>query len=120
METNLLLRFKTAMKGDAVIPKLHISASVLFARGSVNLAKGAADKLDNVAKFVQNFTPSRLVITAGHHWSSKVTRTPTGMRPQINHCRRLVPTQSENLYSNSIPRCSSPVSYTHLTLPTKA
>lgn len=38
---------------------------MLFARGSVDLAKGAADKLDNVAKFVQNFTPSRLVIE-GH------------------------------------------------------
>jgi len=65
METNLLLRFKTAMKGDTLIPKLKIDSGVLFAPGSSDLTKGAAAELDNVAKFVQNFTPSKLVIE-GH------------------------------------------------------
>ena len=65
METNPLLRFKTAMKGDTVIPKLKIDSSVLFAPGSADLANNVTAELDKVAKFVESFSPSKLVIE-GH------------------------------------------------------
>ena len=47
------------------MPRLIIDSEVLFAAGSVELRKEAEVEFDKVAKFVNNFSPSKLVIE-GH------------------------------------------------------
>lgn len=60
-----LIRFKTAMKGDIVVPRLVIDNSVLFDPGQAGLKAGAAGEFQKVATFVQLFSPAKLVIE-GH------------------------------------------------------
>lgn len=60
-----IIRQKTAMVNDIVVPRLVIDNSVLFDPGQFALKPGAATEFDKVAKFVQLFTPAKLVIE-GH------------------------------------------------------
>ena len=63
--SNPMIQFKTAMKGDSVVPKLKIDSSVLFTPGQAGLATAAQQELEKVAQFVQNFSPSKVIIE-GH------------------------------------------------------
>ncbi|MFH1569533.1 MAG: OmpA family protein [Gemmatimonadota bacterium] len=60
-----LIRHKTAMKGDIVVPRLVIDSGVLFDAGQASLKPGAAQEFQKVAAFVQMFSPSKLVLE-GH------------------------------------------------------
>ena len=60
-----LIRHKTAMKGDIVVPRLIIDSGVLFDPGKFDLKPGAGEEFGKVAGFVENFSPSKLVIE-GH------------------------------------------------------
>lgn len=60
-----MIRFKTAMKSDIVVPRLVIDNSVLFDPGQAGLKAGAAGEFQKVATFVQLFSPAKLVIE-GH------------------------------------------------------
>ena len=60
-----IIRFKRPIKGDIVVPRLIIDSEVLFDPGSAELKTGAKSEFDKVADFVQNFSPSKLVIE-GH------------------------------------------------------
>lgn len=63
--THPMIRMKTAMKGDIVVPRLVIDNSVLFDPGQATLAAGAGAEFQKVATFVQLFSPGKLVIE-GH------------------------------------------------------
>ena len=60
-----LIRHRTAMKSDIVVPRLVIDSGVLFDPGQASLKQAAAQEFDKVADFVQMFSPSKLVIE-GH------------------------------------------------------
>ena len=60
-----LIRFKTAMKGDIVMPRIVLDAAILFQPGKATLAKAAQPEFKKIAVFVQNFSPSKIVIE-GH------------------------------------------------------
>ena len=60
-----LIRHKTALKGDIVVPRLIIDSGVLFDPGKFDLKPGAGEEFGKVAGFVENFAPSKLVIE-GH------------------------------------------------------
>jgi len=60
-----MIRHKTAMTSDIVVPTLVIDNSVLFDPGVGVLKSGAAEEFAKVAEFVQMFSPSKLVID-GH------------------------------------------------------
>lgn len=60
-----LIRIKTAMAGDLVMPRLVIDSGVLFDPGKVDLKTGAEEEFTKVADFVRMFTPSKLIIE-GH------------------------------------------------------
>ena len=60
-----LIRYKAPMKGDIVVPRLVIDSGVLFDPGDAALKGGAAEEFDKVADFVNNFSPSKLIIE-GH------------------------------------------------------
>lgn len=63
---NPMIRMKSPVKGDLVIPKLKIDSSVLFAPGSATLqGQVVSEELDKVVQFVRSFGPSKLVIE-GH------------------------------------------------------
>lgn len=63
---NPLIRMKTPVKGDLVIPKLKIDSSVLFQPGSATLqGQVVREELDKVVQFVRSFSPSKLVVE-GH------------------------------------------------------
>lgn len=63
---NPLLRMKTPVRNDLVIPKLKIDSSVLFEAGAATLQEQVArEELEKVVRFVRSFSPSRLVIE-GH------------------------------------------------------
>ena len=53
------------MKGDLVVPRLIIDSGVLFDPGKFDLKPRAAEEFADVAAFVQNLTPQKLVIE-GH------------------------------------------------------
>ena len=63
--TRPLIRFKHPVKNDIVVPRLIIDSEVLFTPGSVELRKEAEAEFEKVADFVNNFSPSKLVIE-GH------------------------------------------------------
>ena len=63
--SNPMVRVKGAMKGDTVVPKLKLDSSVLFDPGQSGLTAAAQQELEKVAQFVQNFSPTTLVIE-GH------------------------------------------------------
>ena len=60
-----IIRYRTALKGDVVVPRLIIDSGVLFDSGLSGLKPGAAQELQKVADFVRMFTPTKLVIE-GH------------------------------------------------------
>ena len=60
-----IIRHKTALKGDYVVPRLIIDSGVLFDPGAYSLKPGAGEEFAKVAGFVENFSPSKLVIE-GH------------------------------------------------------
>lgn len=60
-----MIRYKTAMKSDIVVPRLVIDNSVLFDPGDGALKTGAAEEFAKVADFVRLFSPAKLVIE-GH------------------------------------------------------
>jgi outer membrane protein OmpA-like peptidoglycan-associated protein len=59
------VRYKTALKGDIVMPRLAISTSALFDQGKADLKPGAGEEFKKVGDFVQNLAPSKIVIE-GH------------------------------------------------------
>ena len=63
--TNPIIRYKSAMKSDIVVPRLVIDSAVLFGAGEIALKAKADEEFDKVAAFVSNFFPSKLVIE-GH------------------------------------------------------
>lgn len=60
-----IIRYKTAMISDIVVPRLVIDSGVLFDAADASLKPGAAEEFAKVARFVELFTPSKLVIE-GH------------------------------------------------------
>ena len=60
-----VIRYRTAIKGDVVVPALTIDSAVLFDSGRSGLKPGAAEELKKVADFVRLFKPTKLVIE-GH------------------------------------------------------
>ena len=60
-----MIRYKTAMVTDIVVPRLVIDSGVLFDPGAAGLKPGAAAEFDKVAEFIRLFTPSKLIIE-GH------------------------------------------------------
>jgi outer membrane protein OmpA-like peptidoglycan-associated protein len=60
-----LIRHKTAMKTDIVVPRLVIDNSVLFDPGDGSLKANAAEEFVKVADFVRMFSPAKLIIE-GH------------------------------------------------------
>ena len=60
-----IIKYKSPMKGDVVVPRLILDSGVLFDPGDVTLKPGAEQEFRKIAGFVRNFTPSKLVIE-GH------------------------------------------------------
>jgi outer membrane protein OmpA-like peptidoglycan-associated protein len=60
-----MIRFKSALRNDIVMPRLIIDSGVLFDAGKADLRSGAGEEFKKVADFVQNFTPSKIIIE-GH------------------------------------------------------
>ncbi len=60
-----IIRYKTAMVSDIVVPRLVIDSGVLFDAGAASLKQGATVEFDRVAGFIRLFTPSKLIIE-GH------------------------------------------------------
>ena len=69
-----IIKYKTPMKGDVVVPRIALNSGVLFAPGDISLKAGAAQEFDNIANFVRNFAPSKLVIE-GHTDSDGTAET---------------------------------------------
>ena len=67
-----LIKYKSPMKGDVVVPRLILDSGVLFDAGDVTLKAGAAQEFQKIANFVRMFTPSKLVIE-GHTDSDGTT-----------------------------------------------
>jgi outer membrane protein OmpA-like peptidoglycan-associated protein len=66
LDEDPMIRMKTPVKNDLVIPKLKIDASVLFDAGAATLqAQVVKEELDKVVDFVRSFNPSKLTIE-GH------------------------------------------------------
>lgn len=59
------VRYKTALKGDIVMPRLAISTTALFDPGKADLKPGAGEEFKKVGDFVQNLSPSKIIIE-GH------------------------------------------------------
>jgi len=59
------VRYKTALKGDIVMPRLAISTGALFDPGKADLKPAAGEEFKKVGDFVQNLSPSKIVIE-GH------------------------------------------------------
>jgi len=60
-----LIRVKTAMKGDIVVPRVALESSIMFTPGSANLTAAAGTEFDKVAASVKNFSPAKVIIE-GH------------------------------------------------------
>lgn len=60
-----VIKYKTALKGDIVVPRLIIDSSVLFDPGKFELKPKAVEEFQRVAEFVKLFSPAKLVIE-GH------------------------------------------------------
>lgn len=65
IKDNPLIRYKVGMKGDLVVPRIVIDASVLFGTGSMDLGPGADEEFAKIAEFVQLYSPSKVFID-GH------------------------------------------------------
>ena len=60
-----VIKYKTAVKGDIVVPRLILDSGVLFDPGSIELKPEAAEEFRKVADFVRLFSPAKLIIE-GH------------------------------------------------------
>ncbi len=60
-----VIKYKTAVKGDIVVPRLILSAGILFDPGSLELKAEAVQEFDKVADFIRLFSPAKLTIE-GH------------------------------------------------------
>lgn len=60
-----LLKYKSALKNDIVMPRLSIDTSVLFDPGLFNLRPGAATEFTKVGQVLQSF-PSAKILIEGH------------------------------------------------------
>ena len=60
-----IIKYKSPMKGNVVVPKLILDSGVLFDPGAVTLKPGATQEFSKIAGFVRSFTPSKLIIE-GH------------------------------------------------------
>jgi outer membrane protein OmpA-like peptidoglycan-associated protein len=60
-----LIRYKSAMKGDIVVPRIVIDSTLMFGAGLSSLTRQAADEFQKVADFVLNYSPSKILIE-GH------------------------------------------------------
>ena len=60
-----VIKYKTAVKGDIVVPRLILDSGVLFDPGSYELKPAAAEEFAKVADFVRLFSPAKLVVE-GH------------------------------------------------------
>ena len=60
-----LIKFKVPLKGDIVVPRLIIDSGVLFNPGAFSLTTAAAAEFSKVAKFIENFSPGKIIIE-GH------------------------------------------------------
>ena len=60
-----LIRFKSAMKGDIVVPRITIDSTLMFDAGKSSLTREAAEEFEKVSDFVLNFSPAKIVIE-GH------------------------------------------------------
>ena len=60
-----LIKFKVPLKGDIVVPRLIIDSGVLFNPGAFSLSTTAAAEFGKVAKFIENFSPGKIIIE-GH------------------------------------------------------
>ncbi len=65
MMSQALIKLKTSLKGDIVVPRLLLDSGVLFDPGLFALKPRAKAEFARVAEFVQLFTPAKLVIE-GH------------------------------------------------------
>ena len=63
--TQPIIRFKSPIKGDIVVPRLIIDSGVLFDPAKAELKPGAAEEFAKVGLFVQNFSPAKIIIE-GH------------------------------------------------------
>lgn len=59
------VRFKVAMKGDFLLPRLVVDSNLLFDRGSAELKQGILAEFKDVADFIRFQKPSKLIIE-GH------------------------------------------------------
>ena len=59
------VKYRNAMKGDIVAPRMIIDSGVLFDPGKAELKPGAGEEFAKVANFVENFSPNKIVIE-GH------------------------------------------------------
>lgn len=60
-----LIKYKTALKNDIVMPRLVINTSVLFDPGQFNLKPGAAAEFTKAGELLKNF-PSAKILIEGH------------------------------------------------------
>ena len=60
-----IIKFKVPLKGDLVVPRLIIDSGVLFNPGDFSLAANAGAEFTKVAKFIEDFSPSKIIIE-GH------------------------------------------------------
>jgi outer membrane protein OmpA-like peptidoglycan-associated protein len=60
-----IVKYKTPVVGDIVVPRLIIDSGVLFDPGKFALRPGAAQEFQKVADFVNNFSPNKIIIE-GH------------------------------------------------------
>lgn len=60
-----LVRYKTPLKGDIVVPRLVFDSEVLFGAGRAAMKKGAETEMEDVADYIKNYSPSKVIIE-GH------------------------------------------------------
>jgi outer membrane protein OmpA-like peptidoglycan-associated protein len=59
------IKYKIPVKNDIVVPRLILDSGVLFDPGSDDLKPKVEEEFAKIANFVQNFSPSKLIIE-GH------------------------------------------------------
>lgn len=60
-----LIKYKTALKNDMVMPRLALDTSVIFDPGQFNLKPGSATEFDKVGVAIKAF-PSAKILISGH------------------------------------------------------
>jgi outer membrane protein OmpA-like peptidoglycan-associated protein len=60
-----LIKYKTALKSDLVMPRLALDTSILFDQGQFNLKPGVSSEFDKVGQIIKGF-PSAKILISGH------------------------------------------------------